>query len=300
MDVRSNTPRRTGDTPVELREEGAGHADHPDASSQPHPRIAERSRRVVRTAHEVTGGRDHRARPLRRSAQGLAALVLAAGGLVLAAPGASAAIVLEVIPTFPDPVAVGQMNVAATLSITNMSTSSTGGVFLSTTTLVPACGTIDSTGSCPMIFRDPGVFQLSDTGFGATGTACAGMTFTIATIEPTTGRVEFNPSSVVMLGPPGSPTATCRIDFTFDVLKLPTRDATAATGISTFQLGFTRSSDGTTVGSGSGADETQVLPQAQGVPLVAPQVAAAFLGPLALAGGLVVFRRRRRPALDCV
>lgn len=237
----------------------------------------------------------------------MATLVVGAGGLVFGAPGASAAVILTAVPTFPDPVAVGQTNVAAALSITNISTAPQGtdGFYLDTITLVPSCGAIDSTGSsggsCNTGYGDPGVFQLSPTGIGQAGTACAGRTFTTSVIEPATGRVQFTPNAAggpVVIGPPGSFNASCGIDFSFDVLKMPTSDGAPGTpGISTFQLGFVHgtSTNGSSSGNGSGADETQVLPQAQGVPLVAPQVAAVVLGPLALAGGLVGFRRRRRP-----
>src|SRR5262249_62047303 len=75
------------------------------------------------------------------------------------------------------------------------------------------------------------------TGAG-TGTcgACTGLTFTVAVVDVTTGEVQFTPNMTVNLGQPGSATDTCIIDFTVDVLALPTVDAAPDTGLQTAQL----------------------------------------------------------------
>jgi hypothetical protein len=68
--------------------------------------------------------------------------------------------------------------------------------------------------------------RLAD-GRGRLGSACAGMTFTTAVADPAFGTVGFAPPAgarVVL-----QPGASCQIDFTVDVLKLPTGDLKPAT-----------------------------------------------------------------------
>ena len=79
---------------------------------------------------------------------------------------------------------------------------------------------------CPDALRDPGVFQLL-TATGRDGTACGGVLFVLEAPDPFTGEVELVPTNTVSLGPSfiGGPAATCIIDLTWDVLKLPSKDA---------------------------------------------------------------------------
>ena len=89
---------------------------------------------------------------------------------------------------------------------------------------------------CAAADQDPGVFQLSATGTGAAGTACAGTSFAINLIDPAQGKHQFVPNNPVVLPGAGS---TCQINFTFNVLKVPTKDAQPGTpGVQTAQLGF--------------------------------------------------------------
>jgi hypothetical protein len=213
--------------------------------------------------------------------------------MVLAAPAAFAATELTVVPMFPSPVTVGDTGVSATLQLTNTSTPpDNGNVNIGQIDLDPACGTtaVDASGHCPTASADPGVFQLSATATGVAGTACAGKNFT--TSSNALGRVSFSAvGGNVVLGAPGTANATCTIAFTFDVLKVPAQPGSGVTN----QIGFIAGTSATgTVASGNGFDSTQVLPAGPGAPLVNLGVATGVLSAMALAGGLVVNRRRRR------
>jgi hypothetical protein len=95
-------------------------------------------------------------------------------------------------------------------------------------------------GDCPAAAADPGVFKLVPAATGESGTACAAVPFTVTTVDPAQGKIQFvRPSFVapITLGAPGSATDTCRIDFFFSVVKAPAHDASAATaGVQTDQL----------------------------------------------------------------
>jgi hypothetical protein len=96
---------------------------------------------------------------------------------------------------------------------------------------------------------------------GEAGTACDGIVFTITVVDPATGKVAFTPATAFSLQPPGSPGDTCRIDFTFDVLKRPTKDSQATPGIQTSQIGFASGINVVTnqPGSGIGSSSVTVL-----------------------------------------
>jgi len=182
---------------------------------------------------------------------------------VVAIPAAFAGVGLGIIPNFPSTVVVGQSNVSGSLTITNLSNGpeATGNVTLSQILLVPSCGTFSPSPQCPAAGADPGVFAISATGTGRAGTACAGTTFTVVTNTASTGRVRFIPSTPVVLGPPGSGTQTCVIDFTFSVVKAPTKDISPAPGSQTGQIASvvgTHSSG--TQGSGTGSSVVTVSP----------------------------------------
>jgi hypothetical protein len=170
--------------------------------------------------------------------------------LVLAPAVANADVVAGAIPVFPVVVTVGQTGVHAALTITNRDTApdtaDTNSVCAARAasppcaspepgiTLLPACKQLDDV-SCAADGADPGVFALSP-GIGLPGTACAGTIFLPKIVDPTFGTVRFTPQpagSHVRLVGSG---ASCTIDFSFDVLKLPTGDANARTpGIQTAQ-----------------------------------------------------------------
>ena len=126
-------------------------------------------------------------------------------------------------------------------------------------TLIPSCGQIGAFSACVPAGADPGVFQVSTSGLGATGTACAGVTFSIDLIDPVFGQLRFTPQ------PPGThvvlPTSgsICRVDFSVDVLRTPTVDQNqGAPGPQTVQVvdfsesnlvSLSASARGTSIGS---------------------------------------------------
>ena len=69
------------------------------------------------------------------------------------------------------------------------------------------------------------MFSLSALGRGEVGTACAGTIFTISEVDAASGRLQFAPGAPVPLTGVG---ATCKINFTLSVLKVPTKDASVA------------------------------------------------------------------------
>ncbi|HEX2041456.1 MAG TPA: hypothetical protein VHF24_02360, partial [Acidimicrobiales bacterium] len=200
-------------------------------------------------------------------------LLMLWGALVAVAGPAEAGVGFGVTPTFPPVVTAGQTGLPASLQIVNQATppSNTTPVQLTSITLVPSCGTFVISDICPA--PDPGVFQLSPTGIGEAGTACAGITFAITLIDPVQGRYQFiPPPPPIVLQPPGNPGDTCRILFTFDVIRVPTVDALPAVpGVQTVQLASAQGLNPTTfeVGAGVGTSVVTVL-QAQPQIVTAP------------------------------
>jgi hypothetical protein len=193
------------------------------------------------------------------------ALLVAVLGMGFGASPAFAGVSLGTSPDIPNPngsVTVGQTNLASELTISNSSTASqaTQSITLSNITLVPSCGVIASI-DCPAASFDPDVFALSASGTGVAGTACAGTTFTITNIDQTQDKYLFTPSSTVVLGPAatGGLAARCVIDFTIDVLRVPTHDSRPEAGVQTNELGgATGTATDTQVGQGTGSNFTTV------------------------------------------
>jgi hypothetical protein len=161
-------------------------------------------------------------------------------------------------PNFPSSVTVGDTNVAVSLDITNNSSSDVGALTLDNIYLTPQCGDP----SIPCSSPDPGVFSVSATGTGAG--ACSANTFTIATVDASTGRVQFTPNSTISL----ALGATCTINFTVNVLKAPTVDASGAAGIQTAQGSQVTAHDtatGLLPASGTGSDITTVSKLSPGI-----------------------------------
>ncbi|MCA1656853.1 MAG: hypothetical protein LC713_03940 [Actinobacteria bacterium] len=141
---------------------------------------------------------------------------------------------------FPDPAFVGQTGLPAVYEARNSSTPPDNftNLFVESMTLVPSCSNFSP--QCSGGIADPDVFQLSSTGTGEPNTACAGQVFDIGVLNPVTGEVAFTPPPGPLSGPGSIPTPTeaCRIDFTVDVLKLPTVDSNPTSpGIQTNQVG---------------------------------------------------------------
>ncbi|MEO8486700.1 MAG: hypothetical protein ABI585_10220, partial [Betaproteobacteria bacterium] len=157
---------------------------------------------------------------------------LVAGALLFVAGTApafaNAGVGLQVV--FPPTVTVGQTNVAANIDIQNTSTPDTLTITLNTITLVPSCGAY-SIITCTQL--DPGVLFIDNPATGRAGTACAGVSFTTAPTGQPDGSYSFTPATTILLGTPGSATDKCIIDFTFDVLKAPTQDASVNPGVQT-------------------------------------------------------------------
>ena len=233
---------------------------------------------MARIAHVTKNARQPRRLLLAWFAIGSSLIALPAwGGVGL---GATA--------TYPPSVEVGQTDLAVSLDISNTSSPSQS-VTLTSIKHTPSCGM--TTVPCPPGSEDPGVFLVKGPATGRTGTACAGISFTIGSADPTTGEVTFTPSSTVTLPMAGS---ACTIDFFVDVLSVPTKNASAGPTIQTFSGARATGSAGA---SGTGGTPITV----QGLPLQpphipAPAVSSAVLGLLAmlLTGCGVV--RLRRPA----
>ena len=170
----------------------------------------------------------------------LVSLITATAWMAIAPPSAVAAVILTTALPFPgSTVTVGQTNVPASLTITNLSTApdATGTVTLTTVDFNPSCP--DNTIS-PCTTPDLAVFSVSPTATGRAGTGCAGQLFTVSG-PASDGTYTFTPTSPVVLGPPGSPTAACTIDFTFNVLRQPTIDSRPGDpGVQTQQVAVAR------------------------------------------------------------
>lgn len=150
------------------------------------------------------------------------ALVASMNGVAHAGPLGGG---LGASPSYPSPVQVGEVrNVFVRIVNTATPPDDTVTTTLSEIRHTPACGALPGgDGRCPVGQLDPGVFTLSVVGTGGGG-ACTGISFTLAIIDVASGEVSMTPSAPVVLGPPGSATDTCDINFTATVDALPTHD----------------------------------------------------------------------------
>ncbi len=212
--------------------------------------------------------------------------------------GAAAAVILSVLtfvpgvaeagvgtPTTPDiplMLTVGDTNVPVSIELGN---ANTGGEFGLTNTVcnwgdaapcpastpgslvgdpginaILSCGLLGADQICAPAGADPGVFTVSATGTGAAGTDCAGVTFDIVQTEATFGTLRFTPQA-----PPNITIAqseTCRIDFTVNVVKMPTVDQSAVAGIQTVFIAdntqWTTGGAGDLVNSARGTDNATI------------------------------------------
>lgn len=177
----------------------------------------------------------------RRRHGALAALLVLA--VLVPITAAQAAPSVGVIVNFPTTATVGQTGLPATFTVLNISTApdEAGSVTVGQLTLIPSCSNFDPGCDGPGSIPDPGTFDLSATGTGQAGTACAGRQFSITEINPATGQVSFQPVDMlpVILAPASIATDLdhCQINFTIDVLKAPNHDALPADeGLTTIQL----------------------------------------------------------------
>jgi len=175
----------------------------------------------------------------------LCALALAPSAAQAAGAGVSAA------PDFPGAITVGDTNLPAAIVLRNANEAPDNSLTLCNAgdsgkcttsagiTLTPSCGGQDLSAAC--VVPDPVVFNVDSPATGAPGTSCAGMSFLVAVINASTGKLRFTPTvgHVVLPNRPTStaPGSDCRIEFTFDVLKFPGFDAEAGTdGRQTLQI----------------------------------------------------------------
>ena len=209
---------------------------------------------------------------------------------VLTAAVARAGVGLGATTTYPPLVEVGQTNLAVSLSITNIS-NPTQSVTLTSIKHTPSCGMF--TVPCPSGSADPGVFLVKGPATGASGSACAGISFTIGSPDPTTGEVAFTPASTVTLPMAGS---TCTVDFFVDVLRLPAKNASPGPTIQTASLARAGGSSGA-----SGTGGTLVTVQGKTPHIPAPAVSPTVLGMIALLLiGFGVVRVRRRASAQAL
>jgi hypothetical protein len=169
---------------------------------------------------------------------------------------------LGVVPNFTgSPVTVGQTGLAASVTVTNTSTppQETGTVTVNTLTLVPSCS--NTVSNCAGGTPDPAAFTLSATGTGGAGTACAGQVFTITLLNAVTGQVGFTGATIVLQPPGSGALATCEIDFTYAVNKVPAADSNLASpGVQTNQIAEASAThQGGQPGSGFGTSAVTVL-----------------------------------------
>ena len=162
-------------------------------------------------------------------------LVMGLGVLIhVALSPAIANVIVTATPNYQSPVKVG-IPYTASITITNASTGTEFSlpIFVFTIFHTPSCGSnIDPACALP----DQGVFTISNP-VADPGTACAANSFSIGPTDPS-GELEIISNSAVVLGPAsaGGAAATCIIDFTVTVLKLPSIDVDVATGIQTYAL----------------------------------------------------------------
>ncbi len=160
---------------------------------------------------------------------GVVASTIVAVGPASADVGASAGF------TVPDGASVGSTNLIGSITVTNTNTAPNQNESNQVIEIkfAPSCGAAGTVAS-PCSLPDPGVFSVNPTATGTAGTACAGQTFTVSAPDAN-GVVTFSPSGPpVVLAPPGGPgLSTCTINFTMNVLKVPTIDVSAAPGVQT-------------------------------------------------------------------
>ncbi|MGI8778285.1 MAG: hypothetical protein ACR2LJ_13100 [Acidimicrobiales bacterium] len=147
---------------------------------------------------------------------------------------ATAGVGAGITPDFPSPAVVGETGLPASLTITNTSTGREfGPARLDNFELTPSCS---SAADALCTAGQDTVYTLSSTGVGAPATGCAGRAFVITPLGP--DRFRFTPADNVpiVLDTPGTLGATCTINFTVSVLKVPNVDVTPGGTVQTFQV----------------------------------------------------------------
>jgi hypothetical protein len=209
-------------------------------------------------------------------------LVLAGVVFVMGTSSASAGVVLSVTAGGGPFLAAGQTGAPASVTITNASTppDDTLNITLGAITLVPTCGVFAFT-DCPAASVDPGVLAPSFFASGRGSATCRAAIFRTDTVlDATQDKHEITPSlpmTPVVLGPPGTADATCIVDFTVNVLHVPTIGRLPEGSFQTYELAFVSgtASDATPV---AGSGTTPLIIGRRGVRL-SSQVAPAVIDP---------------------
>lgn len=211
------------------------------------------------------------------------ALALAALVTLIVPDTAQAGIGASATPTFPSIVTVGQTGVAASIEVRNQNTPNDQAATNTVCnagdalpcpvndpgiTLIPSCSQLGTFSECTPAGAEPDVMVLSSSGVGAAGTACAGVGFEIILLapdpgQPDYGRYRFTPEGTQHVTLTGINTV-CRIDFTFDVIKSPTKDQDpVAAGTQTVQVVDNTQWNGVLTGSGRGTSSGQTVVRAR-------------------------------------
>ena len=198
----------------------------------------------------------------------LPGVVCTGASIAQANPGASASVATAASVT------VGQAGVPGSITLTNTNTppdQGTTNIVCSAGAgapcraanergieLVPACAIQDEL-ECATGNADPGAFRISSTARGQTGSACDGMTFSVAVSDPATGAVRFTPpAGEAVTVPDGLP---CVIEYTLSALRLPNMDAQPLEpGVQTRQVVGHRQITASAGADGAGASIVTVLP----------------------------------------
>jgi hypothetical protein len=166
----------------------------------------------------------------RRIRTGLASIaaVAALGGATAAN---ASAVSLELDVSFKDPSVVGISGEVGTITLTGSDFGDPLVISNGTLRLTPACAQI----SDPCFAPEPGVFSLGSAGTGAIGTDCQGQSFSIAVTDPGTGEVTFTSDEPLTLHDSAPGGGTCKINFLYSTLSLPTLDPDVLPGAQTYQ-----------------------------------------------------------------
>ncbi len=186
--------------------------------------------------------------------------------LLGAVPAANAGTFPGANHTMIQPIIVGQQDQAGTLTLSNNSTPpDLGPMLFNTIKLTPSCPQNISPTCTPT--PDPGVFAIDSLATGRAGTACDGITFTVTIDHAPSGRYLFTPDAPVIVAVGGP---TCIIDFTYDVLKVPTIDSNPGQlGAQTYVNASVNGTDQGTMGGGNGGQGTERTVLAANSPTIA-------------------------------
>jgi hypothetical protein len=171
----------------------------------------------------------------------VAATALLAAAPFVPLPPASAAAVISATSGFTGTTASIGQTLTTSVTVTNLSTAPDGAMALDTIFFVPSCGSTGPiTSDCPVDSQDPNVFEVHPVGTGASGTGCAGTTFTVQISNASGGRYELAPEEPIVLAPPAAGDLdTCQIELIVTIAASPTVDSRPGTpGLQTDAFGL--------------------------------------------------------------